>query len=114
MIPKRGAAWAVHMLTLHLLGGLNFDHPQLSIIGVVRRGGFFFNHSNEVVMIKEVGDRDGGAGASRVGNEVKGGIAKLGDGFVEFCKAVQAGAGVADDNHKTKVAGLCLAAKVGL
>ena len=66
VIPKRGAAWAVHMLTLHLLGGLNFDHPQLSVIEVVRRGGFFFNHSNEVVVIKEVGDRDGGAGASSV------------------------------------------------
>ena len=114
MIPKRGAAWAVHMLTLHLLGGLNFDHPQLSIVGVVRRGGFFFDHSNEIVVIKEVGDRDGGAGASGVGDKAKGGIAKLGDGSVKFSKAVQAGARVADDNHGTKVAGLCLAAKVEL
>ena len=47
-------------------------------------------------------------------SEAKGSVVKLGDGSVEFCEAVQAGAGAADDDHGTEIVGLCLAAEVGL
>ena len=89
MITKReGAAQAVHVLTLHLLRGLNFDCPRSNVIRVVRRGGFFFDDSDEIVTIEEASDGDGSVGASKVGDEAKGGVAKLGDGSVKFCEAV--------------------------
>ena len=88
VLPKEGAARAAHVLTLHLPGGLNFDCPWSSVIGVVGRGGFFFDNGDEIVVIEEVGDGDGSAGASEVGDKVKGGIAKLGDGSIKFCEAV--------------------------
>ena len=111
---KGGAARAVHVLALHLPGGLNFDRPRSNVIGVIGRGGFFFDNSNEIVAIKEAGDGDGSVGVSKVGDKAKGGVAELGDSSVEFCEVVRAGAGAADDDHGTKVAGLCFAAEVGL
>ena len=85
-----------------------------NVVGVVGRGGFFFDDGDEIVAIEEAGDGDGSAGASEVGDEAKGGVAKLGDGSVEFCEVVRAGAGAADDDHGTEIAGLRLAAEVGL
>ena len=111
---KGGAARAAQVLTLHLLGGLNFDRPWSNIVGVVRRGGFFDDDGDEVIAIKEAGDGDGSAGASEVGDEAKGGVAKLEDGSVEFCEVVQASAGAADDDHGTEVVGLHFVVEVGL
>ena len=85
-----------------------------NVVGVVGRGSFFDDDGDEIVAIKEAGDGDGSAGASEVGDEAKGGVAELGDGSVEFCEAVRAGAGAADDDHGTEIAGLRLAAEVGL
>jgi hypothetical protein len=80
MGAKRELTRAAHVLTLHLPGGLNFDHPRSNVVvGIVAdvRGGFVFDHSYEVIAVEEAGDWDGGTGAREVGDEVKGGIAKL-------------------------------------
>jgi hypothetical protein len=50
------------MLTLHLPGGSNLDHPQSSIFFVdFRVGSFFLNDSGKILVIKDPCDGDGSA-----------------------------------------------------
>ena len=99
-------------LPLHLLGGQNFDRPQSSVFIGTKVVFICTVKGIKIFGIQQASDRDGGSGASMVGNELKGCESKMRDSAIKLGKVIGSVASSLHHDHGTKVLRLHLLVSV--